>query len=178
MSVWDSEIPSDIEVTSVGNPHAAAGHTLEVLRECPLFHNFSATGLNLLGNIARLKYLDEGTPLFVENMVAESFFIVVSGSVVINASDPNGQPLPMVTLTRGASFGELGAICSGRRMCSALAEVDCEVLEISRRDLGALQQSKPQACVKLMTNINEMFASRLRDSQDEFNKFLAWRFSR
>ncbi len=105
------------------------------------------------------------------------FFIVVSGAIAITVSGSQGQTLPLVTLSRGASFGELGAICGGRRMCSAIAEVESEVLEISRRDLGILQQSKPQACVKLMININEIFARRLRESQTDFKEFLTWRLS-
>ena len=175
MSVWDSDSQPDAEVTNVANPYEAAPHLVEALSECPLFHNFSTTGIHLLGNIAREKLIPAGTPLFVENMVAESFFVVMAGEIVIKANDPNGQSLSLVTLSRGASFGELGAICAGRRMCAAIAESDSEVLEISRRDLGVLQQTKPQACVKLMTNINDMFAQRLRESQSEFSAFLAWR---
>jgi CRP/FNR family transcriptional regulator, cyclic AMP receptor protein len=168
-------MPSDIEVTNVGNPHAAPQHIIELLHECPLFHNFSATGLHLLANIAREKSIPAGTPLFVENMVAESFFIVEEGEIAITVVDPEGRSLPLVTLSRGASFGELGAICAGRRMCAAVAESDSSVLEVTRRDLGTLQQSKPQACVKLMINVNEMFARRLRESQNEFRRFMAWR---
>jgi CRP-like cAMP-binding protein len=133
--------------------------------------------MNLVGNIAQAKILDGGTPLFVENMVAESFFVVASGAIAITVVGPKGETLPLVTLSRGASFGELGAICGGRRMCSAIADVESEVLEISRRDLGILQQSKPQACVKLMININEIFGRRLRESQTDFKDFLAWRLS-
>ena len=175
MNNRDSDISEPGEVTAIVSPQTAAPEVIDVLRECPLFHNFSTTGLHIIGRIMREKIVPAGTPLFVENMVAESFYVVLDGEIAIMVSTPDGHSVPMVCLTRGASFGELGAICAGSRMCSAVAQTESCVLEISRRDLGQLQQSKPQACVKLMTNVNEMFAQRLRESQDEFTAFLNWR---
>ena len=176
MGNHDSDDAEPQEVTAIGLPQGAIDTVIETLRACPLFHNFTSTGLQIIARIARVKVVPANTPLFVENMLADSFYVVMKGEITITVSTREGPSIPMVNLACGASFGELGALSAGSRLCSAIAQSDAMVLEFTRRDFGGLQKSKPQACVKLMTNINEMFAKRLRESQSEFRAFLEWRF--
>ena len=119
----DSETPSESEVTRIGNPFQPSAEIIEVLKECPLFHNFSPIGLNLLGNIVQDRILEAGTCIFRQGDKASSFFVVASGEVVISAQNRKGRQVPLVSLTRSASFGELGGVMSGTRMTTRLQPV-------------------------------------------------------
>ena len=74
----------------------------------------------------------------------------------------------------GASLGESALLRAGPRLCSATAEGETRVVEITRRDLAQLQRSKPQACVKLMMAVVERVGQSLHASGDEMRQFLAW----
>ena len=175
MSEKDSETSSESEVTHIGNPFQASSEIIDVLKECPLFHNFSPIGLKLLGNIVNDRILDAGTYIFKQGEKASSFFIIASGEVVVSAKNRQGHSVAMVSLTRSASFGELGGVMKGTRMTTAVATSESRIFEIRRSQLSQMQAEKPQVCVKLMLNVCEMFAQRMTAAEDDFRSYLSWR---
>jgi hypothetical protein len=54
----------------------------DALRTCALFKGFTETGLQILAGIA-VERTYPAAPLFVENMLAESLFIIADGRVGI-----------------------------------------------------------------------------------------------
>jgi len=142
------------------------------LKACNLFRGFSENGLNLVGKIARERTIPAGTPIFVENMVAESMFIVKMGVVHLSVKTPTGKDVVLDKLTTGEAFGELSLIIGGHRLVTASAGTDCELLEIPRRDFAKLQKQKPQACLKLMIAIVSQFGKRLNASRDHLKPLL------
>jgi CRP-like cAMP-binding protein len=144
----------------------------EMLKACPLFRGFSDTGMLLMGKLARERSIPAGTPIFVENMVAESMFVVRSGVVRLSIKSPDGRDHPMETLAPGDAFGELSLLVGGHRMVTATAETDCELLEIPRRDFAKLQKQKPQTCLKLMINIVNQFGRKVATAGEHLKPLL------
>jgi CRP/FNR family transcriptional regulator, cyclic AMP receptor protein len=145
---------------------------LQTLKACSLFRGFTDPGLITFAKIARERTIPKGTPIFVENMVAESLFILKSGVVQLNLRQSDGQEKVLDKLLPGDSFGELSLLVGGHRMVSAMAETDCETVEITRRDFANLQKQKPQACIKLMLNIINRFNARLAAAKDHLKPLL------
>jgi len=146
--------------------------SLELLKACPLFSGFSEAGLLMMLKIANARNIPKGTPIFVENMVSESMFVVKLGVVRLCVKDQNGQDKVLDRISTGEAFGELSLLVGGHRMLTASAETDCELLEINRRDFAKLQKQKPQACLKLMMNIAALFGKRLAASRAHLNSLL------
>jgi len=145
---------------------------MQTLKASPLFRGFTEPGLITFSKIARERTIPRGTPIFVENMVAESLFILKSGVVHVNLRQAEGQERVLDKLAPGDSFGELSLLVGGHRMVSAMAETDCEIVEITRRDFAALQKQKPQACIKLMLNIITRFNTRLAAAKEHLKPLL------
>jgi CRP/FNR family transcriptional regulator, cyclic AMP receptor protein len=138
---------------------------VEVLQRCALFKDFTETGLKIFAAIAAEKAFPPGTPLFAENMVGESLFVVKSGTVRIMQKDGASQR-ELATLETGEHLGELALFGKTVRLVSAVAGTACEVLEITQRDFLQLAPQKPQACLKLALAIGADFAAKadaLRD---------------
>jgi len=138
---------------------------LEVLQRCSLFKEFSETGLKIFAAIATEKAVAAGTPLFAENMVGESLFILKAGSVRITQRDAGGEH-ELATLGAGEHLGELALLAKSVRLVSAVAATPCEVVEISQRDFYRLQPQKPQACLKLALAIAADLAQKMSDSRE------------
>ena len=133
----------------------------EFLGGCPLFKGFSETGLLIVSKICRQKSVPASTPIFVQNMVSDSLFVVKAGKVALSIKTRSGSEKVCGYLSPGDGFGELALLFEGRRMVTATAVEDSELIEITRRDFAALQRQKPQACLKLMMNIVKEFGGRL-----------------
>jgi CRP/FNR family transcriptional regulator, cyclic AMP receptor protein len=138
---------------------------LEALQRAPLFKDFTETGLKIFAAIAQEKAIPAGSPIFVENMVGESLFIVKSGTVRLTQKTPEGER-DLGTLGAGEHLGELALLAKSVRLVSAVAVTQCEVLELSQRDFARLQPQKPQACLKLALAIAADVAGRVADARD------------
>jgi len=138
---------------------------VEALRGCALFKDFSETGLRIFAAVATERTLAAGTPLFAENMVGESLFIVKAGTVRISRRE-GGTERELATVGPGEHLGELALLAKSVRLVSATAASSCEVLEISQRDFYRLQPQKPQACLKLALAIAADLAQKMAENRD------------
>jgi CRP-like cAMP-binding protein len=148
------------------------GSVLEALRDCPLFKGFTDTGLQILAGIASERSFPKGSPLFVENMVADSMFIVAEGRVRITSRNANGDEVPLGELAVGEWLGELSLIQQGQRMCTATAASPVTAVEIRHSDFQKLIAQKPQACLKLLMGIVTHFGQKVADNKEAFKSLL------
>jgi CRP-like cAMP-binding protein len=145
---------------------------IQALQECSLFKEFTETGLKIFSAIATEKAVPAGSPLFVENMVGESLFIVKSGQVRLTVRDA-GQERELGMLGPGEHVGALGLLAKCVRLVSAVAATACEVVEIAQRDYYRLQPQKPQACLKLALAIAADLAQQANDNRDALRSLAA-----
>jgi CRP-like cAMP-binding protein len=138
---------------------------LETLQKASLFREFTETGLKIFAAIAVEKAIPAGTPLFAENMVGESLFIVKSGTVKLTQKTADGER-ELGVVGPGEHLGELALLAKSVRLVSAVAQTPCEVLELSQRDFVRLQPQKPQACLKLAIAIAQDLAHRAAETRD------------
>jgi CRP-like cAMP-binding protein len=138
---------------------------VEALQKSTLFREFSETGLHIFAAIASEKSVPAGAPLFAENMVGDSMFIVVSGNVRITSRSGEGERT-IALLGPGEHLGELALLARSVRLVSAVAETPCELVEIAQRDYYRLQPQKPQACLKLALAIAADLAHKLAEGRD------------
>jgi CRP-like cAMP-binding protein len=145
---------------------------LEVLQKARLFREFTETGLKIFAAIALEKAIPAGTPLFAENMVGESLFIVKSGTVKLTHKTAEGER-ELATVGAGEHLGELALLAKSVRLVSAVAATPCEVLEITQRDFVRLQPQKPQACLKLALAIAQDLAHKAAESREALREAAA-----
>ena len=141
-----------------------------VLSKCPLFKDFSETGLAILASIGVERTIPAGTPLFVEGMASDAFYVIKSGTVRVALSRDPAEPA-LGTLGVGQALGQLslfsGTSTSGnQRLASVTAETDAEVVEIRARDFQRLQTQKPQACLKLLLSVAADLGRNLSENRE------------
>jgi CRP-like cAMP-binding protein len=138
---------------------------VEALQKCSLFQDFTDTGLKIFAAIAAEKKVPAGSPLFVENMVGESLFVVKSGTVKISQKTAAGEK-DLWLLGPGDALGAASLLGRTVRLVSAVAVTDCTVIEITQREFARLQPQKPQACLKLALAIGTELAARVAESRE------------
>jgi len=138
---------------------------LQALQVSSLFKEFTDTGLRIFAEIAHPKLIPAGSPIFVENMVGESLFIVKSGTVRITQRTAEGER-ELGLLGPGEHLGELGVLAKSVRLVSAVAATPCEVLEISHREFFKKATEKPAACLKLALAVAADLAQRVGENRE------------
>ena len=138
---------------------------VEALQKSSLFREFSETGLKIFASIATEKSIPAGAPIFAENVVGESMFIVKSGTVRITTGE-SGNDRSLAVLRAGEHLGELALLARSVRLVSAVAETPCELVEITQRDFYRLQPQKPQACLRLALAIAADLARKMAEGGD------------
>lgn len=145
---------------------------VEALQRCPLFKDFTETGIKIFAAIAQEKAVPAGIALFVENAAGDTLFIVKSGTVRITQKTADGER-ELAVVGAGEHLGALGLLAKSVRLVSAVAQTQCEVLEINQRDFTRLQPQKPQACLKLAVAIAADLAAKAADSRDLLRELAA-----
>jgi CRP-like cAMP-binding protein len=138
---------------------------IEALQRCPLFKEFTETGIRIFATIAVEKTVEAGAPIFAEGMAGESLFIVRSGQVRITLKDGKGER-ELAVLEAGEHLGALGLLAKSTRLVSAVAVTPCQLIELTQRDYARLQPQKPQACLKLALAIAAELAGRAAENRD------------
>lgn len=147
----------------------------ELLKRCVLFKDFTPIGIEILATIATPKIMLAGKPLFVEGSPAEALVIVVEGRIQIAMKSPDGRDMPIASLGAGEHLGEMALLAAGRHpmhLCSALAEVDSKILEITNSDFQAVMKEKPQACLKLLLAAVSEFARKSQEAREPLRHLL------
>ncbi len=147
---------------------------VEALQRSQLFKDFTETGLRIFAELAQAKAIPAGSPIFVENMVGESLFVVVSGTVKLTQKTSDGEK-ELATVGPGEHLGEVALLGRSVRLVSAVAATQCEVLEISHRDFFKKASEKPAACLKLALAIGAGLAAKVAESRDLVSEIVAKR---
>jgi CRP/FNR family transcriptional regulator, cyclic AMP receptor protein len=133
------------------------------LKASPLLKGFTNDGVKIIQAATTPRRVQAGVPLFVEHMPGEALFVIADGAVELYVSR-NGAERSLALLRAPDHFGEISLLQPGPRRVSARAHTATTLLEITRRDFLNLQKQRPQACLKLMLNIVELFGIRAGDA--------------
>jgi len=148
---------------------------IKPLRENDLFKDFSDKEIAVVSQIVSEKAYPKGTPIYVENMLGESLFIVKSGSVEIKKNLGAGGENLVAVIGPGELFGEMAILEGGPRLVSAKAQEETELLMISGDDFKAFMEKEPVVCLKLFLGIIKMFTRRIRELMPLVEEFLSWK---
>jgi CRP/FNR family cyclic AMP-dependent transcriptional regulator len=91
---------------------------------------------------------------------------VVTGTVRIVATSPQGKEIVLGDLKAGEVFGEIALLDGGERSADAVALTNCELVALERRDLMAALQRNPEACLRLL----EVVCKRLRETDERITE--------
>lgn len=147
----------------------------DVLRGSALFRGFTDTGVQIFAAISRERAYPSGTPIFVEDMVADALYVIGEGRVRISARTPDGEDAPLAEVGPGECLGVVSLVGQGKRLCSATAVTPVSALELRQVDFQRLLSQKPQACLKLLLNALAEMGRRLADNQESLRAFIASR---
>jgi CRP/FNR family transcriptional regulator, cyclic AMP receptor protein len=149
-------------------PRQAAGGKLAVLRKHPIFCDLDAEAFEQLGRYARHATLKRGATIYSKGDPGNSLYVVISGTAKMSISSPGGRSAILNLIGPGEIFGEIALLDGRERTADAIANTNCEVFIIDRREFIPFVRSQPALAMKFI----ELLCARLRWTSDQVEEVI------
>jgi CRP/FNR family transcriptional regulator, cyclic AMP receptor protein len=149
-------------------PRSIANSTLSVLRKHPIFCDLDSDALDQLCRYARHSTFKRGAAIFSKGDPGNSLFAVISGTVKISISSPEGRNAILNLIGAGEIFGEIAVLDGQARTADATANTNCEIFIIDRREFIPFVRSQPALAMKFI----ELLCARLRWTSDQVEQVI------
>lgn len=157
-------VPQDKEIAS----RSFASSKLSVLRKHPIFSDLEPEALDQLCRYAKHSTLKRGTTIVTKGDPGTSLIAVISGTVKISVSSPDGRTAILNLIGPGEIFGEVAVLDGAARTADATANTNCEIFIIDRREFIPFVRSQPALAMKFI----ELLCTRLRWTSDQVEEVI------
>jgi CRP/FNR family transcriptional regulator, cyclic AMP receptor protein len=141
---------------------------LDVLRKHPIFADLEPDAFDQLCRYAKLSTLKRGATIFSKGDAGNSLFAVISGTVKISTSSAEGRSAILNLIGSGEVFGEVALLDGLSRTTDAIANSDCELFVIDRREFIPFVRSQPALAMKFI----ELLCARLRWTSEQVEQVI------
>jgi CRP-like cAMP-binding protein len=134
---------------------------IRILSGVRLFEGFTQEQLRLLAFGAEVMRLQAGKKLYREDDDADSAYIVMRGRIGL-FREHDGERVEVSTADTGVVLGEMALIADSRRLTSAEAISDADVLRINRSMFRRILEEYPGTAEALRERIIEDLQALIR----------------
>jgi len=160
--------PTSVPQDNKGESRGFSSSKLSVLRKHPYFADLEPEAFDQLCRYAKHSILKRGTPIFAKGDPPTSLFAVITGTVKISISSPDGRNAILNLIGPGEIFGEIALLDGQVRSADATANTNCEMFTIDRREFVPFVRSQPTLAMKFI----ELLCGRLRWTSDQVEQVI------
>src|SRR3984893_2737342 len=157
-------VPQD----NTGEARGFPGNKLAMLRKHPIFCDLETEAFDQLCRYAKHLTLKRGATICSKGDPGNSLFAVISGTVKMSISSPDGRSAIFNLIGAGEVFGEIAVLDGQARTADATANTNCELFIIDRREFIPFVRSQPTLAMKLI----ELLCARLRWTSDQVEQVI------
>jgi len=110
-----------------------------LLAHVPLFSTLDQRSMEAVATLAREVALPAGTVLMREGEPAESFYLIVTGTVRVQRAGA-----PVRSLSDGGFLGEIALVEQGERTATATCVTDCQLLVLGSFEFDRVMATFPE----------------------------------
>ena len=151
-----------------GEAHGFSSSKLSVLRRHPYFADLEPEAFDQLCRYAKHSTLKRGATIFSKGDPGISLFAVISGTVKISISSPDGRNAILNLIEAGEIFGEIALLDNSVRSADAIANTNCELFTIDRREFIPFVRNQPGLAMKFI----ELLCTRIRRTSDQVEQVI------
>ena len=104
----------------------------------------STDDLRQFSEVFPIQEVDAGVVIVRQGEVGDTFYLIVSGEVVVYRQDGEQREHEITCLEAGSFFGEMSTLEKGPRMASVKAVSNCRLVVIARHQLEMIKQRYPR----------------------------------
>jgi CRP/FNR family transcriptional regulator len=128
--------------------------SLEALRQVPLFSALNEGAMARLVRDCPTRSVPAGTAVFQPTQTAESFYVLLGGTVKVFQLSPQGQEQTLHLYGPGNTFGEAAMFAGGTYPAWARAVEDARVMEVPRRVMERALAGEPELAMGMLAGMS------------------------
>src|ERR1700675_440260 len=133
-----------------------------------MFCDLDPEAFDQLCRYAKHTTLKRGTTIVSKGDPGNSLIAVISGTVKISVSSPDGRSAILNLIGPGEIFGEVAVLDGAARTADATANTNCEIFIIDRREFIPFVRSQPALAMKFI----KLLCTRLRWTSDQVEQVI------
>jgi CRP/FNR family cyclic AMP-dependent transcriptional regulator len=157
-------VPQD----NTGEARSFPGNKLAMLRKHPIFCDLESEAFDQLCRYAKHLTLKRGATICSKGDPGNSLFAVISGTVKMSISSPDGRSAIFNLIGAGEVFGEIAVLDGQARTADATANTNCELFVIDRREFLPFVRNHPALAMKFI----ELLCAKLRWTSDQVEQII------
>ena len=157
-------VPQD----KTGEARGFPGNKLAMLRKHPYFCDLEPEAFDQLCRYAKHATLKRGATICSKGDPGNSLIAVISGTVKMSVSSPDGRSAIFNLIGAGEVFGEIAVLDGHARTADATANTNCEIFVIDRREFLPFVRSHPALAMKFI----ELLCAKLRWTSDQVEQLI------
>ncbi|MEI6845614.1 MAG: cyclic nucleotide-binding domain-containing protein [Candidatus Firestonebacteria bacterium] len=134
---------------------------VKILEKVPIFSDLNLVELNKIEIITHEREYMDGEQVFHENEPGAGMYIIRTGSIKLIKKIENKE-IEVATMKQGDFFGEIALLDEAPRSATALAAGKTSILGFYRPDFLDLLKRDPALGSKVLLQLSQMIAKRLR----------------
>jgi len=166
LSDWHPDLDTALEVTeeAILASNWAERHSRDrlALAQTTLGERLSEPELDFLHAHLVERQVPARSHVFRQGEAGDSLFVATDGTIDIRLPLGNGHSKRIAAFAPGVVFGEMALLDGKPRSADALTDADTTVLELTRGNFDAIQQSHPELARKIFLNLARHLAERVR----------------
>jgi CRP/FNR family cyclic AMP-dependent transcriptional regulator len=139
-----------------------------ILGSHALFADLTPGEMDQLLAYARVERFRKGATIFLKSSEGSGLMAVLEGEVRISSPSAEGREIVLNMIGAGEVFGEIALLDGKERTADAVAQTNCELLILERRDFIPFLMRNPQVSVRLLT----VLCDRLRRTTEQVEDML------
>jgi len=132
------------------------------LGEVDLFDTLQTDELSIIASHMNVFEIERGGTLFREGDKGEYFCFVLDGCLDVNKKTETGEDVKIVTLSKGASIGEMSILDPVFRSATITAREKSTVVSLSQTDFESILENFPKVGVKVLKGLSRYLSQNLR----------------
>ncbi len=131
-----------------------------LLRRAVMFAELPAADLNVVAEMAGMRWFDRADHLYRQGDLAESFYVIFDGAVKVSRVTPSGRAMVVDFRGPGNVVGGRAIVAGERHADAAPAVEDVLVAAIPLREAAELLSSRPGAAIPLARHLAQLLEER------------------
>ncbi len=136
----------------------------EVLSKVPIFQDLSRREFEHIREVLHTRSYSPDEAIVREGDMGVGMYVILSGEVAILHEEADGSTVELATFREGDFFGDQVLLDQSPRTATAVAREPTKAVGFFRPDLLQLIQSHPRIGLKIVIQLSQMAAVRLRQT--------------
>ncbi|MCP4113901.1 MAG: cyclic nucleotide-binding domain-containing protein [Desulfobacteraceae bacterium] len=146
-----------------------------ITNEIDLFRGIDFAVMEQINGICVEEFFKAGTTLFKRGEDAEVLYILEDGTLKLEVE--NGSSLTFRLTEPGSLFGWSSLAETGKYTASGISATDLKAVKIHKRQLEKIFKQHPDAGLKIMRRMVDVFSSRLSNAYQAYLDLLSFQDS-